>query len=181
MRAPASAAGRPRPRPSRGPRRHSLRATTTCTPAAPPQIGTRTPAQPPHFARCGAALDAKDAAPGPERAVRAAFAALIATTARDRQRPAVSCARRAACSAPSAPRPQHLAGPPPHNRRNGLSLLIRLHSRFTTMGLMRIRSTSTLRATHGTSTGAEPASQAHGGASTVASTITAAAHPRSLG
>ena len=45
---------------------------------------------------------------------------------------------------------------------------------------MRIRSTSTLRATHGTSTGAEPASQAHGGASTGSSTA-AAAHPRSLG
>ena len=32
---------------------------------------------------------------------------------------------------------------------------------------MRIRAASTTRATHGTSTGAEPASQAHGGASTV--------------
>ena len=38
---------------------------------------------------------------------------------------------------------------------------------FTRMALMRIRCASTTRATHGTSTGAEPASRAPGGASTV--------------
>ena len=41
---------------------------------------------------------------------------------------------------------------------------------------MRIRSTSTLRATHGTSTGAELASRAHGGASTVSLDGLAPAH-----
>ena len=44
------------------------------------------------------------------------------------------------------------------------------------MDLMRIRSTSTLRATHGTSTGAELASRAHGGASTVSLDGLAPAH-----
>ena len=45
---------------------------------------------------------------------------------------------------------------------------------------MRIRCAWTQRATHGTSTGAEPASRAPGGAS-MATSMTAAAHPRSLG
>ena len=44
------------------------------------------------------------------------------------------------------------------------------------MHVMRIRSTSTLRATHGTSTGAEPAIRAHGGASKVSLDGLAPAH-----
>ena len=63
-----------------------------------------------------------------------------------------------------------------HNRGIRLSDCNGKHLEFTRMGLMRIRSTSTLRATHGTSTGAEPASQAHGGGSTVSLDGLAPAH-----